>query len=621
MATKRPDDQLLARCLNGFSEDERHARNHYHQKWRKAYKAYRGVLEVSSDAAAWSSRQHPPLAFQVLETMTANAVDPNPRWRVRPRARFASPADIDRYRSGARANELVLAEQVETDHFAEKQRSHALQALICGMSVRKNGWLYREGTVREQRMVPQVLETPFGSRVEVPRLSVVERKGAVRDDPFSEIVNVEDFFWHEAAKSLSDAIRVTHRCFYSFEALKDMERAGVYQNVDALKESRDQASGDRFSDVHQRDRAKDLIEVLECWIDHGRRVVTIGNRNVVLRDRENPFWFDKLDHPYPFTVASAVPDLFVVPGISIVEQIMDIQELIWTLTNQSIDNLQLLSNAIVLIKDSVDDPDAFEWAPGARWIVEDPSQVSTLQPSFSPVEASGNWLMRLKDDLQNIPGAAPTLMGQVDPSAQTATEVSLTTSLAQRRVLAMKQQFLYAQRRDGEQWIALNQQFIRRPRLVQMLGADGADMFEEIRPELLQGDFGIELDSMDESLMRQERRAEKSALFQLTVNSLGAFAAMKQADPSARIPNIKALYDDVLESYGVMGDKERYWSDAAPPPTPPQQGPSPQQIQDQGMTAPQASDQGSPSNAMSMSPVAALQRLQAASGGMVNNPV
>jgi hypothetical protein len=45
------------------------------------YRAYRGVIEQRSKAADWTSKLHPPYVFQVVETLTANVVDPRPRWR------------------------------------------------------------------------------------------------------------------------------------------------------------------------------------------------------------------------------------------------------------------------------------------------------------------------------------------------------------------------------------------------------------------------------------------------------------------------------------------------------------------------------------------------------------
>lgn len=83
--------------------------------------------------------------------------------------------------------------------------------------------------------------------------------------------------------------------------------------------------------------------------------------------------------------------------------------------------------------------------------------------------------------------------------------------------------------------------------------------------------------------------------------------------------NLDAFWEDFLEAYDVS-DVDRYFTAKAPP----QQMPGPQQPQGPttdvgggpgGVTSPLATDQNAPSNAFSQSPVAALQRLHALSGG------
>jgi hypothetical protein len=54
------------------------------------------------------------------------------------------------------------------------------------------------------------------------------------------------------------------------------------------------------------------------------------------------------------------------------ELIEQLQEILWELMNQRLDNVELINNAIMLIRTDVDDPDAFEHYPGARWPVDAP---------------------------------------------------------------------------------------------------------------------------------------------------------------------------------------------------------------------------------------------------------
>ena len=578
---------------------------------------------MRSRALDWTSKLHPPYVFQVVEAMVANVVDPTPKWQVKPRARMASLYELHQIEAGAKANQILLGEQVDTDRFAEKQAAFAKQVFITGMSVYKTYWDYQAANVRRQTVVQHPIDE-YGTTV--PRLATVEGRKVLRDDPTAEVVNVEDFIWHQAAVSIDKAQRIYHRVWYSFDDLKNLEAQGIYQNVDALKQSRSFSDtlASRPDEIYQANRTKDMIEVLECWqrTRDGITVTSIGNRNVVLRDEKpNPFWHGQ----FPFVVCTSVPDLFRVPGISEVELVSELQEMIWSFMNQRIDSTELINNAIVLIRDDVDSVDQFEWAPGAQWLVTDPQQVSLLQVNPAPAQISLQAEEQLKQDLQNIPGAAPSLLGQTDPQQQTATEVSVTTTLAQRRVSLKKQQFKWSASRVGEQWMALNQQFIREPRLVAIAGADGAAAFNEIRPEVIQGDYYLAVTSLDESLMRQERRAEAQAMLQVAMQAAPIFAAISQNNPAIPPLNVKAFMDRYLDSMDEQ-DKDQFYSAKPQPQITPaaQQGPpgGPQLGPGQetgGVTAPQAYDATSPSNATSLSPLAALQRQGAMAGGPNNH--
>jgi len=615
---------LVGKVVNDYGEDSKpHAQ--YVRNVDEWYKAYRGVLELKSRASEWRSKLAPSYIFQVVETLTANVVDPAPRWSVRPQPRMASPQEIQMLNAGARANELLLNEQIRIDHLAEKKSAFAKQAFIANMSVWKTYWKYEQGVTRSQQVVT---EQDSATGLMVQRVKTVESKGPVKDDPTAELVDVRDFVVHQGAVSLDKAQRVTHRCYYSFDELKRLEQQGVYgpsaggESVDILKDagSFKTDATTRETELFSSDRTKDQIEVLEQWRrqpDGSLRVVAVGNRNVLLRDAPSPFWHNE----FPFVICTPVPDIGRIPGISLVGQIADLQDAAWALLNQRMDNTELLNNAIVLIRDDLENTDQLEWAPGAQWFVQDPSQVRTLDVNPISAQISLAAEDKLKQDLQNIPGAAPSLLGQADQSAgaQTATEVSITANLAQRRIQIMKQQFRWSDARLGSQWLAMNQQFLSSERVVQSIGRDGAAAWEKIHPLAIQGQFYLDLDSMDESLMRQERRAESQAKLQVAIQALPAFASMAQA--GGPLLNLKAFMDDYLDAFNI-DDTAKYYSNKPAAMAPaagggpqPSQGPP---VPSQGVTAPQASDATSPSNATSMSPMAAMQQMLAATGGPNN---
>jgi len=320
-----------------------------------------------------------------------------------------------------------------------------------------------------------------------------------------------------------------------------------------------------------------------------------------------------------------MPDLFRIPGISEVEVISDLQDMLWTLMNQRLDNLQLLNNAIAIIRSDVDDPDAFEFAPGERWLVDDVNQVKFLETPPITAQLAVQAEAGIKGDLQNISGGMPLLSGtdtQIDNN--TATAASIFTSLAQRRLAAKKQNYTWAYNRVGEQWMQLDQQFIREPRAVAIVGPDGGTLIRRVDPAEIQGRYHIVGEMMDESLNRQERRAEAQAKLQVALQ-----AALPFAQSSTPL-NLQAFMDDYLAAYDIQ-DTSKYYASHNPLPQL-QQGPGSQQAPGPpgtagpppvaggpaGVTAPQAVDVNAPSNAFSQSPVAALQRMAAMAGGAKN---
>ena len=84
------NEDALARCIKEFGEDSRH-----HDNWARKvdgwYKAYRGEYQDVREQQSWRSDVHPPYLLQIVETLASGLSDPNPKWRVKPRPKAATP--------------------------------------------------------------------------------------------------------------------------------------------------------------------------------------------------------------------------------------------------------------------------------------------------------------------------------------------------------------------------------------------------------------------------------------------------------------------------------------------------------------------------------------------------
>lgn len=488
---------------------------------------------------------------------------------------------------------LLLDYENELDYLDEKQRAFSLQASIVGISPGKVYWDYH-----------------------------VDKHGiAVRDDPCFQVIDARDFFWDESGTSIENCRWVIHRCWESPENLRAMAKAGVYKNVDTIASS-DDAIQDRITvssyedQLLKRNRTKGLVEVLEYWTDD--RVISIADRTVLLRNDPNPFEHGQK----PFVAASTMPQPFQMGGMSDVELIAHLQDAQWTLLNQRMDNVKLLNNAIIVMRSDVDDPDDYEFGPGERWLVDDPQQVTTLQQSEAPASISLEAERIIKGDMLDISGGSG-MATQANEDQGTATSQSIAQTVAQRRSQMKKQQMMYAWKRVIQMKASLLQQFVIDDRLVPIIGRDGVEAFHQIPADVLRGvNPIISMTPMSESLMRQERRAEKLALFtNITQAAPGFMALGVKIHPDKILDELLEAYDilDPASFYEVMPPQPAQGADAggqngagssptaenAIPPVSPQAG----------VTNPAlAAGPMSPSSATSISPISAIQSMMAARG-------
>src|SRR5262245_26174365 len=553
--------------------------------------------------------------------MLATMLEPKPSFIVQPRPRPEESLDEVMLRMRAvEAVQDVLTYAFDRDEFASKQRDFMQQDLIAGISVLKDYWVTERRDVTKLEPATVEVNDIFGNRLESfdTHEEVTTSDVLTIDDARSEVRDIRDFFWPSQAANVRSAEYLIDRTWESWTSVLRKGQLGIYNNVSKLKETGSQgdlkgqltARERRLRDV---DRTKDLVEILEYRTPE--RVITVGDRTVLLRDRPNPFWNGRM----PFVVCSSMPDAFQIPGISVVEALAQLQQMLWTLQNQRLDVVRMLANLIVLIRPDVDDPEQFEWAPNAQWFVEDPGQVDTLKidPTVANITLQTEGL--LKGDLQNIMGGLPYASGADSQTIdqQTATGVSIITTIAQRIIQARKQHYLWAYAELGKHFLLLYQQFVRDDRVVKIVGPAGAAAYRVVTPLEVQGDFDITIDATSDSLMRQERRAEAQSLLQIAVQS-------QQLMAISGVPlNLRTFMEKTLDSYDIP-DKELYFlpkqvgalTAGGPPQGQQQQAP---QNGTQGVTnTAAAAGPQSPSNVNTMSPEAGMARMLSMYGGAAN---
>jgi len=507
MAEYSDPKKLLARFQKCWSSSDQKHREH-REFYKKCDDGYNAIIKPSE--VEWQSDLHPPYALQIIDVIESNIVDDEPDVRVLP----AQP----QYADGADLLTHILKQQRYKDGFAEKYALFVKQALIRGISVAKVPWL------EEWRRVPtpNYKPDPLGQRKPYQTVPYRQQPGFVN-------VDANHFLWDCNATSLDDAEYVFFR---TYETKRSLEAAGVYENLEKIEES-------NFNMEDDKER-RGRVEVIEWWWRDGgtMRLTVIANREVVIRDCASPFWHGQ----FPFAVANIMPTPFAFRGKSIVEIINDIQIALWELQNQRIDNSKFMANAAMFVDPNTEQQD-LRLYPGAV-IPLRPDQVQAWVPNISILQPSVQAEELLKGDLQNITGAVGYLSGasntQIDQT--TATGISVISNMAAKRIIRMKQQIMFAMRRVGEQQIALNQQLLPGPVAVR-IDANAEEDWRMVTPADIQGQYDFRVEDANESLMRQERRAEALAF----ANWFGQnYMLLTQ---SGVTPNMRRVAEDVIQAF------------------------------------------------------------------------
>jgi hypothetical protein len=611
--------------VNELIDEAKRWHNGFSKRVERRYESWRGMLPENIEPSGWRSNQHPPYLINIVEGMLASLEEENPQWTVSPRAIPGMTMEEALATSfNAELSSYLLTHQMRVDGFGQKTGPLAHQDLIAGLTVGKVFWLKQDVVRKYLDETPQLIYDETGGTIDIAnQLDQYEEVVTIRDDPTLEVRDVRDWMWPESATSLSSAPWVIDRTLVTYDTLRRMEELGVYQNVKYVREPRYDEQGSRTGAESRRemrlnsaDRTRGLVEIVELWTD--KKVVTVANREVLLRNAHNPFAHGRK----PFVVCSAIPDLFRIPGISVIEGLAAMQEMLWSLVNMRLDATRIASNVITLVRGDVDDPEQYEFAPEAQWIVPDPNAVRTLD--LTAVAAAAQSTLQseglLRGDIQNVMGGLPFTGGSQSQTlpTDTATGVSIITNIAQAILARRKAQYQRMFGEVGQMFLELDQQFLREDRLVEILGEGNARRYLQVGWQDVQGIFDVELQMQGESLMRQEKRAENQSLLTTAMQSAAIMA--QSGDPL----NLRRFWEKLLDSYGVV-DKTTFFADkqVAPPSATPGTPEQAQTTQDNmngsqstgGVTNESlAAGPSSPSTPVSMSPGAPMQRALARVG-------
>jgi hypothetical protein len=490
--------QVLRRTKAGLDAHDSRRRS-----YDRAYNIYRSPRPRSP--SPWQSNVRVKYAKQVIDTELVNIVSGKPRAKVLPR----HPQD----ELAAKSMQYVLDYFTAQDHLVEKQPVFTQQALIYGVTVAKNHWLFDEG--------------------------------AGVDRPTFEPWDITDAWWDPDGRDVDSSDYVVLRSWVTPDYCRQRAHNpdtgnGVFHNVDELLKTgpgqqREATAQESFLGGTDS-RRKDKIELWEIWRDD--ELIVIGNRQVLLRHQKNPYAHGRK----PIVIAQVMPDLFEMRGFSETEVVEDVQEALQTLQNMTIDNVHLTTMRGVTYREgSVSDPNAIELKPRFKWPVQDHDDIRPfeIQPIASDVFTERQ---RLLADLQLVSGVNPYVsgsdMGSVDQN--TATGVTALQEVAS-RLLRFKAGIIQYKgyQRTFEQWAEMVKQFLDTEVAVRIEGPGNEYHWRGFSQADIAGSFDIIIEGTEESLSKQQARGEASAM----LNTIAPYVQLGVVDPTEAIKRFAVAFD------------------------------------------------------------------------------
>ena len=502
--------------------------------WKRSYNNWRGILDQS--LYPWRSKLFIPWSFTVVETIIPKVFAREPKWR-------AIARNPDFPEDGPRVVQDLLTYQWIHMGMREKMYDYIKDSLMFSKGFAKVSWKFQPKT--KKYMEPVVGKDDKITFVEKVKTSVEY------DDPDIEIIDPFDIYVDPDATSSGyggDNLYLIHRKTVPLSKIKQNPN---YTNVDKIEQN-DYA--DSYLDKQtryngatpQRDKHKDLVEILEYW--ECDRLIVVANRSVVLRDSPNPYHHKEI----PFVELDDYRDPHKLYGQSELSVIDPLQREINSIRNQrrDYDNLQL--NPVVrMIPGTLRNPNSAVMSPGNVWMVSDLNSMDTFQ--LPPLQGTATDIERqTAQDIKMSVAIDEIGIGLLpdNPQRRSATEVVTAQSMAGKRFAIKIALLEEAVKKIGQLVFALNQQFLDQERMIQIVGERGAQEWVELSPADIRGEYFIDMEAG--SMLPKDEIAARQEAIQLLQYITPIISPVIQQNPSVIAPILKM----VLDTFELPGKQE-----------------------------------------------------------------
>lgn len=490
--------------------------------WKRSYNNWKGVLD--SSLYPWRSKLFIPWSFTVVETIIPKVFARDPKWRA-----ISRNPDFDG--EASRVVQDLLTYQWGRLGMRTKMYDFIKDSLMFGKGFAKVSWNFQTKT--KTYMEPMV-----GKDDEIT-FKETKKSNIEHDDPKVEIIDPYDLYVDPDATCLDEAGYVIHRKTVPLKEIKDNPN---YKNVDKIKSAN---YADQYMDklarynesVPQKDKHKDLVEILEYWEED--RLVVIANRSVVLRDTPNPYHHKKI----PFVDLDDYRDPHKFYGQSELSVIDPLQREINAIRNQRRDYDNLALNPVIrMVPGTLRNPNSAVMAPGNVWMVSDLNsmdvfQLPQLQGTARDIEQQTAQDIKMSVAIDEIGiGLLPD-----NPQRRSATEVVTAQSMAGKRFAIKIALLEEAVKKIGELVFAMNQQFLDEERMINIVGERGAREWVKLSPEDIRGEYFIDIETG--SMLPRDEIAARQEAIQLLQYITPIVGPVIQSNPNVVMPILRMVLD------------------------------------------------------------------------------
>ncbi len=448
--------ELVEKWKKRFDRAEAYLRP-YRAKWLRMYKLYRAYQEKTN--YAYQTRLMTPIAFQIVETVASRIAAAKRKTRIFPREK-----------SDANSKSIQAWDDLVNYDFDVMKLQKKLPRWVKSASTYGNGIA----------MVTWLADDSLGY-----------------DDPFFTICDLWDILPAPETEDLEeDCPWLIRRILKSKEKIKREEKFrgdnALYKNVDSLepkqiddwKQERYDVNVKKMGQIQsvesketdgvaiklsgEKYEREKLIEIWECYDFEEGKLVTLGNREVVMRDDENPYL--KVNHGRIFLNLSDHEvnwELWAIGHIEPVETtIMEIADL----RNQRMDDVILMLDPVIKIrKDSGISKNDIIFAPGAKWELRKMDDVVVERlPDISLMGVNEERMLR--DEIERTLAISEYVQGMPQSSSEPLGKVAMLIGQSNLRLSSFAQNLSETLTCLANILVEMNQEFIEEDKLYRVIG-------------------------------------------------------------------------------------------------------------------------------------------------------